>query len=86
MSDPKVVSLNPAAKTEAPPKYDVGEVVVLNGGGCVMTVRRATKTAVYCEWHSEAGELQTADFPTAMLHYAELDIDVELEDDSDAVH
>ena len=85
MSDAqKVFSLVAAAPKEATPekpsKFAVGDPVQLSSGGVVMTVRKCARGIVVCDWHTEAGELSSAEFPIAMIHPAELLVDVEQEE------
>ncbi len=83
MSDPKVVSFNPPARPEPKGKFNPGDVVSLASGGFLMTVRKANKAAVICDWTNEVGDLCTAEFLPAMLRPGELEIEVELDDATD---
>jgi uncharacterized protein YodC (DUF2158 family) len=77
-----IVSEKSVQTSDAKPgKFAVGDPVQLSSGGVVMTVRKCAKGVVICDWHTEAGELSSAEFPAAMLHPAELLVDVEIEQD-----
>jgi uncharacterized protein YodC (DUF2158 family) len=82
MADAKIVSLNPnpIKQPEIKGKFNPGDVVSLASGGFLMTVRKANKAAVICDWTNEVGDLCTAEFIPAMLKPGELEIEVELDD------
>ena len=52
-----------------------GQTVSLNGGGHIMTIRKAVKakgeTTITVDWLNDAGDLQSADFPACMLKPAD---------------
>lgn len=81
----KVVSLTPPPKPDAPSKFAVGSAVQLNGGFVIMTVRKAGRAVIECDWHNEVGDLLSGTFPPAMLVPADLDIEIDFEDGNDGV-
>jgi uncharacterized protein YodC (DUF2158 family) len=71
----EVVDLR-ARDNAAPSAFDVGDLVQLNSGGSVMTVRcsKGGKSPyVECDWHT-AGEPYTARYDPAMLRRASHEI------------
>ena len=81
MPEAKIVSLNSnPTKPEPKGKFKAGQVVSLASGGYLMTVRKANKTAVVCDWTNEVGDLCTAEFLPDMMKEGDLSIDVEPED------
>ena len=77
-----VVSLK--REQEKPEPFKIGSTVSLKGGGVVMTVRKAGKTSVIADWHDEAGNLSTAEFPPQMLRHADPDEEAESGDPAGA--
>ena len=76
-----VVALPTAEKPKEPVgRLKTGDAVVLRGQRLVMTVRSVERRKVVCDWHSEAAEWCTADFPVAMLERA-ADQETEASDD-----
>ena len=82
MADAKIVSLNPNPTKQPEPrgKFKVGQVVSLASGGYLMTVRKANKTAVVCDWTNEVGDLCAAEFLPDMMKDGDLAIDGEPDD------
>jgi uncharacterized protein YodC (DUF2158 family) len=81
----KVVSLGTQKPTPKPHgRYKAGDVVQLMSGGVAMTVSRSTKDVVSVQWMNEAGDLNAADFASAMVCPAELVVETELEPDGAA--
>jgi hypothetical protein len=55
-------------KTPAPLPFAPGDVVALNRGGALMTVRKRHKDTVEVDSLSDRGELQSGSFPALMLY------------------
>lgn len=76
-----VVALPAAEKPKEPGgRLKTGDAVVLRGQRLVMTVRSVERRKVVCDWHNDAGDWSTADFPVAMLERA-ADQETEASDD-----
>lgn len=61
-------------------QFEIGDVVQLNSGGSLMTVREileprhpATCGDIGCQWHRDDGELQSSIFPVEILKLAAAD-------------
>ena len=67
----EVVSLKP--KPEQPEKFEIGATVCLKSGGAIMTVRKPGKTTVVVDWTNASNDICSADFPPAMLVFADPD-------------
>jgi len=70
MSD--VIALKPKSP-EVSDKFIIGSTVALRGGGAIMTVRKPGKQSVTVDWHDSNDNLNSADFPVAMLCHADPD-------------
>ena len=79
MTDAKVVKLNPKKPDVEITEFGPGDVVQMRAGGMPMTVRKATKANVSCDWHNEGGELCSADFPPPMLLICSVEMEIEVE-------
>jgi uncharacterized protein YodC (DUF2158 family) len=85
MAEAKIVSLNSNPEKPDPRgKYDPGDVVSLASGGHLMTVRKANRTVVACDWTNEAGDLCSAEFPPAMLQDGDVGDESEAENEQEA--
>ena len=66
-----VVALQTPEKPKEPiGRLKTGDAVVLRGQRLVMTVRSVERRKAVADWHSDAGDWCTADFPVAMLERA----------------
>jgi hypothetical protein len=67
----EVVALK--AKPEQPEKFEIGSTVRLKSGGAIMTVRKPGKANVIVDWTNCSDDICSAEFPNAMLAFADAD-------------
>ncbi len=51
--------------------FAIGSIVALKGGGIIMTVRKATKNEVLCDWQNASSDPITFGYHPDMLYHAD---------------